>query len=264
MDEHIKKLIDRFNRGNLDESGLQELEKLIEEGVVDIRVLTSLHQFNQQLDAIQIPEPGEDLDQSFYAMLDKAKTNQVNNMLNRFISRIKNPVSGLTPLRLAYSVILILIGIGLGMLLNLNGDRKQIDELSSEIKQMQSMMMLTLLDESSATERLKAINLSSGLNEADDKVIGALLNTLNHDENANVRLAAIDALLKYADNEKVRSGMVASLSEQDLPIVQVTLADVMVLLKEKRAVDGLKKLRDAQDTDEAVKKKMDESIHKLI
>lgn len=262
--DRFKILIDRFNKGELDEAGVRELEKLIAEGAVDMHALTSIQQLNEQLDQIRIPQPGKGLDQSFYSMLSEVKASQKHsfkNVLSTWINALKIEPS---PLKLAYAFVLIIIGFWIGNQSHISDNKKQIDKLSGEVQQMQHMMMLTLLNEKSATQRLKAINFTDNLSHVDEKVIDALLQTLNNDENANVRLAAIDALLKYADNEKVRAGMVASIARQNLPIVQVTLADALVLLKEKSAVDGLRKLMDKEETDPAVKRKISESIDKLI
>ena len=114
------------------------------------------------------------------------------------------------------------------------------------------------------TERLKAISISNQINNADDKIIDALLNTLNNDENVNVRLMAVEALYNYADNPKVRIGLIRSIEKQESPIVQVALADVMVMLQEKRSVSELKKLLEKNNIDKNVEAKLKSSIELLI
>ena len=262
--ERLKVIIQKFNAGELDESGIRELEQLIEDGSIDLNDLSSVYHLYDQMDKIPIPVPGKDMDASFYTMLNQEKSKTADNFLNRILEWLKYSGSFTPSFKLAYASILVIIGIGIGILLTINRSNNQINLLTSEIKQMQNMMMLTLLDKPSTTERLKAIHLTNEIYEADEQVIDALLKTLNNDENANIRLAAIDALIKYADNDLVRMGMVESITRQDLPIVQVALADAMVVIQEKRAVSNLKKILDMEETDQAVKKKIDESIKKLI
>ena len=72
------------------------------------------------------------------------------------------------------------------------GFDQQIDALSQQVTELQEMMMLSMLEKGSATERLKAVGLTREMDEASKKVTNALIETLNHDENVNVRLAALD------------------------------------------------------------------------
>jgi hypothetical protein len=77
-------------------------------------------------------------------------------------------------------------------------------------------MVLTLISQSSATDRLKAVGYTSELLQADERVIKALLFTLNHDENVNVRLVAVEALSRFAADPGVREGLVRSIAQQSL------------------------------------------------
>jgi hypothetical protein len=126
------------------------------------------------------------------------------------------------------------------------------------------MMMLTLLEKESATDRLKAVSLTSDLDHASKKVTNALIETLNNDPNVNVRLASLEALYEYAGNPDVRVKLVKSISHQDSPLVQIGLAELMVALKEKSSVNELRKIMDEQSTPKEVKQKIKESIEVLI
>jgi HEAT repeat protein len=98
------------------------------------------------------------------------------------------------------------------------------------------------------------------LKNVNDKVIVALFTTLNNDENENVRLATLDALVRFADNPKVREGLVASLLRQDSELMQVALANVMLQLQEKRSVTPLKKLLEIKNINTMVKKKLEQTV----
>jgi HEAT repeat protein len=94
-------------------------------------------------------------------------------------------------------------------------------------------------------------------------VIDALLSTLNHDDNVNVRLATLEALAPLAANPTVRLGLVRALPHQDSPLVQSALADVMVQLQERTSVPRLRALLRQADLDSTVKSKIEESIQTL-
>ena len=97
----------------------------------------------------------------------------------------------------------------------------------------------------------------------DLKVIDALLTTLNEDPNVNVRLATLGALTKLADDPRVREGLVHSIEQQDSPIMQLAIADVMVKLQEKRSVRSLQRLLNKKDINPKVKLNIEKSILKL-
>lgn len=124
-------------------------------------------------------------------------------------------------------------------------------------------MLLSLIENPSATERLRAVSYTKELSGANDKVVGALLSTLNHDENVNVRLATLEALAQLAHEPNVRRGLVQALKYQDSPLVQSALADVMVQLQERRSVQPLRRLLSQPGLNKAVKSKIEESLKTL-
>ena len=112
------------------------------------------------------------------------------------------------------------------------------------------MMMMTLLQQESSSERLKAVHLVREINleSANRKITEALFSTLNNDPNPNVRLACIDELSKYLDAPEVREGLVRAIQHQDSPLVMLSLADVMIAIRDKQAVDSFKKAFDKAET----------------
>jgi len=126
------------------------------------------------------------------------------------------------------------------------------------------MMMINMLEKESATERLKAVSLTQGMDEASNKVTNALLQTLNGDENVNVRLAALEALKPYVKDEFVRASLIRSIPEQESPLVQIALAELMVAIQEKSSVKALEKVLHSNKTPRDVKKRIKQSIEVLI
>ncbi|HET7132944.1 MAG TPA: HEAT repeat domain-containing protein, partial [Gammaproteobacteria bacterium] len=60
------------------------------------------------------------------------------------------------------------------------------------------------------------------------QVAQALLERVSYDPSSNVRLAAIDALRSRLGEPQVAAGLAAALEHQDDPLLQVTLADVLL------------------------------------
>ena len=129
---------------------------------------------------------------------------------------------------------------------------------------MKQVMMLSLLQDPSASQRIRAINYTEDIGNVNLKVISALFTTLNEDPNVNVRLATLDALIKLAGEPKVREGLVRSIDLQDSPLMQSAIADAMVKLQEKSSVQSLRNLLNKKGLNQMVKINIEKSISKLI
>ncbi len=233
----------------------------------------------QELDAIQhtwrlmgevkVPEPSANMSARFHTMLDTYKEMQQEK---------KRPFAGIVEqlrrlwtlqpgLQLTYSVVLVVVGIGFGYLLTRQGtgyaNKQQVDVLSSQVHEMKQMMMLSLLENPSASERIRGVSYTSEITGSKKEVIEALLTTLNNDPNVNVRLVTLEALTHFAGNPEVREGLVQSIVQQESPLVQSALADAMVKMQEKRSVQSLKKLLQQKDLDHSVRSKIEKSISAL-
>jgi HEAT repeat protein len=124
-------------------------------------------------------------------------------------------------------------------------------------------IVLALLDNPSATQRLRGVSYTKNIGEVNQQVVNALLSTLNNDPNVNVRLATLDALAVLGQDPTVRQGLVHSLTKQDSPLVQSALADVMVQLQVRRSVKPMKQMLQQENLNEAVKTKIESSIQTL-
>ena len=88
--------------------------------------------------------------------------------------------------------------------------------------------------------------------------------TLNNDPNVNVRLAALEALVPFTGQGAVREGLIRSIANQDSPLVQLNLAELMAAIQEKKSVGELQKLVDSEKTPVEVKDKIRQTIAVLI
>jgi HEAT repeat protein len=129
---------------------------------------------------------------------------------------------------------------------------------------MKEMMMLSLLENPSASERIKGVSFTSEIKSTNKEVVDALFSTLNNDPNVNVRLVTLEALSNLANDPAVREGLVQSIVQQDSPLVQSALADAMLKLQEKRSVTSFKKLLEQKSLDISVRLKIEKTINRLI
>ncbi|GAB4244450.1 MAG: hypothetical protein Tsb0034_22680 [Ekhidna sp.] len=157
----------------------------------------------------------------------------------------------------------LIMGLFVGWwMLPSQNQKDDIAQLSSEIQGMKEMMMLTLIEQPKAQERIRAVNMAAELPKADEKVINALITTLNNDENVNVRIAALESLVRYVDRPEVRQALVDALREQESPLVLIEIANVLVQLQEKSSLETMEKVKEDSE-DELVKEKLKQSIETL-
>ncbi|GAB4021858.1 zf-HC2 domain-containing protein [Spirosoma koreense] len=231
----------------------------------------SMRQLWQLMGNTPTPEPGDQAKVRFQAMLDTYKQTVAEEQESGWedlLIKLRRLVAPRVAFRLAYSFVLLSVGIAAGYWFHRSSTptvayQQQIDTLSNQVQEMRQMMMLSLLENPAASERLRAVSYTEEISQVDEKVVDALLTTLNNDDNDNVRLVTLEALAKLADHAKVREGLVQSITRQDSPLVQSALADVMVKLQEKRSIKPLRQLLRDDKLNHLVKGKIEQSIRDL-
>jgi hypothetical protein len=143
----------------------------------------------------------------------------------------------------AWSAALLVVGIAAGEWLS-SRDRGPADlaRLQDEVHNMRQLVTLSLLEQESASERLRGVDYAYHVEQSDTQVRTALLHAVNHDPSVNVRLAAVDALRRFAGNPGVRTSLAQSLAKQDSPLVQIALIDLIVDVRDKTAASSLAEL----------------------
>ena len=128
---------------------------------------------------------------------------------------------------------------------------------------MRQMVTLSLLQQQSASERLKGVSFTGLIEQPGSEVTLALLDTLMHDPNVNVRLATIDALKRFAAGENVRRGAIEALNRQTSPLVQIALIDFVVDTNGRDAADTLRRLSSDPMLDQAVRGRAAQALQKI-
>jgi hypothetical protein len=140
---------------------------------------------------------------------------------------------------------------------------QEIAEMHAQVQSLRTVVALSLLDRQSATSRLEGVSWSSQVDRPDGELLAALLKTLNHDPNVNVRLSSLDALEKFSSNREVRKALVDSIPLQDSPLVQIALIDALVHARDNGAVMELKKLTSNGDVNVAVRQRARWGVERL-
>jgi hypothetical protein len=167
--------------------------------------------------------------------------------------------------QIAASVALLVIGFAGGTWYNKTS--KPASETTAarpEVLQMKKVLQFDHGQNTSASERILAVNQSYELPRTDHEITQILINTMNFDGNVNVRLAACEALFRLKNEPGVRQALVQSLQIQTDPNVQITLIDILVQIKERRAVEEMQRLMEDKKVMKVVRLKAEQGLGSLI
>lgn len=263
--EDIKKIFPDYLVGDLDQSSAEDIQSHIADCPACRQELENLSAVWTKLGVLPEEHPSNGLRERFYRELEeyKAEMNRekpLHHLKQFFNSLFYRSRSGRPAYQFALGFIPLFIGLSLGYLL-FSG--RQNADLRREVQDMRQMLAVSLLEQSSTTERLRGVNLSYSLENPDSRTIEALLDTLNNDPNINVRLASANALYLFYDFPSVKEGIIQSLSQQNSPFIQVALVDLLVNMKERQALESFKKLVAANELDPKVKQMLEQGIQEL-
>jgi HEAT repeats len=166
----------------------------------------------------------------------------------------------------AIALACLLVGLFAGALASnslLPRHDNEIAKLHDEIASTRAMVALSLLQQQSATERLRGVDYTDRMQTMEPQVISALVEAVSRDPSVNVRLAAIDALGKAADYPGVLQSLRRSLPQQDSPMVQASLVDFLVDAHDRQAVGMLRQLASQPDLNPAVLERTDVALQQL-
>jgi hypothetical protein len=164
----------------------------------------------------------------------------------------------------AASVAILLMGYVMGSNFSDGAGNEQVIALQEESDRLKEEMTIALLENRSASKRIQAVNYSEEILEPDTKVLEAIINRLQFDENINVRLTAAEALSRFSDNELVKDAFINVLSIEENSEVQIAVIQFLVKVQDKRALVPMQTLLDKPEVPLFVKNKVDEGLKQLM
>lgn len=162
----------------------------------------------------------------------------------------------------ACAVAILVTGVTAGYLAR-GRDTVEVSQLRGEVYNMRQLVALSLLQQQSASDRLRGVNFAYRVEQSDPQVLSALLTTVNHDPSTNVRLAAVDALRNFTDNPIGRKGLVQALAKQESPLVQIAIVDQIVELHEKSAAPAVQFLLASENLNPEVRQRAQWALKQL-
>ena len=226
----------------------------------------------EEMASTKLEQPSAALKENFNLMLQSELniTATMEMLKSKEEPKIAKMRTGSRWLQIAASILLVAGGMFAGMQLRntpvvpvaYNGT--EIKDLKEEVKEMKEAMLLNLLNEESASDRIRAVGYADEINNPDPRIIHALINTLNEDKNLNVRLAAINSLAKFSGNPIVVDSLIASLSKQKEPLLQIVLIKILTDQKQTKAIEPIKAILSNKQTLQPVKEIAEQGLKKVM
>lgn len=241
-------------RERLDETSRHQLETHLQACGVCAADMEELRSTWELLGQLPEPQPSRSLRtrtlEVARAYVQGERTGRHSNLLDA-VDRLIASVWPRRPVwQAAIAAVILLAGWFAGS--RSNNDAGEVDRLRAEVSVMSRMLAVSMLQQQSASDRLKGVSMTSRLGRADDEVTGALLDALKFDPNVNVRLAALEALSTSASRPDVRAEMTAWLPRQNSPLVQLAMVDVLADHRDASIDEAFSKLLNGKNVNPTV------------
>lgn len=255
--EKLKERIPDFLAGTMSEAERRTYEEEIKSCPEVAEELASFLKLESELNLVVEKEVPFSVDAKFLRMLEEEQSASKNE--------VPMGKSTLNYWYIAASIALLILGFVGGRMSSTSPNSDQeIIGLQNDIKDMKQMVMLSMIENQSASERIRAVSYTEEMIEPDQKIISSLIKTLKTDESPNVRLASAEALKRFANSPLVRAELVKAMESQTDPILQIALINILVEIEEKSAIKQLRKWSESAEINEVVRKQADIGIQILI
>jgi anti-sigma-K factor RskA len=264
--EEIGELLPDYLQGSLK----AEQDDLVEQHIAECGDCREEVAIWKKLSLLPVEQPSAGSRERFEAMLRAYQTGRNDKAAGVERSKrgsvwnwLRSPVGAV-----AWSAALLVIGIFAGnyfgsRTMPSNNGQDEIKAMHTELANMKQMVVLSMLQQQSASERLQAVSYSRREDQLDPQVMSALVHTLRYDGSVDVRLAALDALSRHGAQPQVHKGVVDALQEQQSPLVQVALIDLMLEWRDPDAAQRLRNFVQTPNLNPTVKQRADWALSKL-
>ncbi len=167
-------------------------------------------------------------------------------------------------LKIAASIALLVASFQMGSVFQQKRVSGDIAQLENETLQMKQTVMLSLMENQSASKRIQGVNYIEEIPNPDEAVVIALANRMLNDANDNVRLTAFEALSKFTSSETVKNVFIEALGKEKNPSIQIAIIQVLVQIQEKKAVEPMRRLLEQEDTQPFIKEQIETGLPKII
>ena len=246
------KLIDFIDQ-SLSEQEMKEIQEHIDQNENLAQEVEEMKKLFFDMSEEEMEQPSSSLRMNFEEMLaeEKAKIH-VESPQNEEVKviNLQERTSWKSYLRVAASILIVVSAFVIGTMVN-KTDTDQIEQV------------LATIENESASQRIAALNRSENIETIDRRILQAFIDRMLYDEKPSVRLAAVEALSKFASEEMVKVAFLKALEKDTDPAIQIELIQVLVEIEEKRALTPMKDLLNSKEVPEYLKKEIQYNISSL-
>jgi hypothetical protein len=251
----IENTILLYLEGDLTKSQMEEVEQNIAKKAEWKQVFEETQHLLGLMDNVQEEQPSVQLSTNFYSFLEAEKEEiSANNSVK---------VIRLQPRRIwqmaAAAIGLLLVGFFAGSYFE---QSQQLMALQNQMNETQEMV-IEMLKEESASERMKAVSYSLE-QEPNDHILNALIQTMILDDNLNVRIKAIEGLQRFPQKEQVANAMIKLLQKETDVEVQMMLIEALTAMQSQEAINEFQNIIEQDSIQDFVKNKAADGLQILL
>ena len=169
----------------------------------------------KSLDEMEIPEPSPDFQKLFLQ-----KLNRISAKESIDLTRPHRHIY----LKAAVIAAVFIFGWFFGSMYN-KSNTALLQDVQKQLDSNNNLLILTLLQQSSASDRLQAANVSYSLSIIDNQVTMALIKALENDPDPNVKIKCAEALATHLKPDTINRIFGKALDYQNEPLIQLILID---------------------------------------
>ena len=252
-DQPLNELLQRMESEEFTAADLEQMCRTYPHCAADLK---ECYQLWADLEHVEVPEPSLAMHQGFDQILSDFSAGRNRGWTwgwLRWPAGLNMVATGWRP---ALVSTIFILGLAAGYLLRPTGQKEEEVAVAKNY--------VDLIDQRSTAQRLQVIYSAKEVDNPDARIIDALNQALLNDPNVNVRLSAIETMLHFAHVPKVRENLIRAIPHQTSPLVQVTLADAMILLEDERSVQELQKLLESDDVEVEVRLQLEKTLEVLL
>ncbi len=267
MDAKMKELLIDYIDGNLTGELQEFVQKQISKNEEVRQEYSQLKEISELMGSDIELEPDSTLQSDFLLAIEEEleRIKEVPGNVDKTLDSGKARVIGLSiPWKVAAAIAFVVTGFFAGKwVFQQSTENQELMALKKEMEETKGLVIASLENKTSASTRLYGVNVAYKAESADSEIIRVLVKAMNEDENVNVRLAAVQALARFSDEPGVMNALIHALEVQKEALVQIALINLMVELKEQRALDKLEQIIHDAGTLEAVRDEAHMAVFKL-
>lgn len=262
--KHVIALLPAYLDDLLDKDQAQNIEAHLKncaacsEELKDLQTLFKAIQDEEQF------TPSDKIRTNFFDQIELEKQSQSKVVsIKQSSARGRNSWSNYL-LKIAASVVLLVGAYFLGKQQQQQISGQEIAQLTNETKGFKQTAMLSLMENKSVSKRIQGVNFIQEFNEPDEAIVKALADRMLHDENVNVRIAAVEVLANFTSSESVKNTFIKALKTEKDPGIQIAIIQTLGQIQEKKAILPMQNLLENEETQPFVKKQIQTVLPNII